>query len=408
MVFSDCTITPKMNVLLCFGHGNGPLARCLDFLSSYCSLHTPIKGVINIYLSCDQLNLPTRRILQSFKVSTLHQDDLTIKFFFLPELSAILKQLPTLGDYTYDQHLLLVSSLLPRTQLHIDKLFSASIQCVDIDSSDCHFITYAHLDFAITREIPYKLPLATFEIGFGPQSRILSSLTDSASFQCSPSLDHLIRIYQEVEKTRTYKFLSIPSSMHSLSLGDYRLTADGYNLIPPIVSKHLNIPQNIDMSESFIPSRTAFYVYISGTGIIAPDTIAKIASKAQCLGLALFSNNPSILGFGNYWDPSDLHTLSPLFILARLGWGIAWTAMYLHIPLISLPLTNLDDPEISCNMSQLIASNLALPYSMFDLAHATDLSESLLKNIHSQQHTVQLILERFGSLYGQDVAASMV
>lgn len=397
-----------MKVLACFSHGNGPLARCLDFLSSYYGSRGSDNEDLEIYLPLNRVSISLQRILKGFEDILNLRNGQKISIFLLPELWSILNQLPSLGVVDYNNYLEMQLSILPNIQQGINNLVFRPLQVISYDTHMESSVTWDKIDFAITRELPFTLPIMTYELGFGPQSEILTDYKRSVSLNVELNLSFLIDMYKEAESSRTISFLSIPSSIYSIETKCENLKDARYRLIPPIISKKTHCNQRLTGSLFSFESGLSAYVYISGTGIIEQRIIDKLALLSRQWQISFHSNNSSLLGFGGYWDPHDLAALSPTFIIARVGWGITWTALFSQIPLIALPITVLDDPEITCNTKRLIESKLALPLSILETFNRSRLFEYLAENIDAQHRTFNILLDRFGTIYGQDVATTML
>jgi len=139
-------------------------------------------------------------------------------------------------------------------------------------------------------------------------------------------------------------------------------------------------------------------VYVTVSGIPNVDSLTQIT---DALGVPVYTNDASKIPNGIELPPEILMSKKIVAHIARAGWGAAWSSLLSETPLITLPYTSTDDPEIYFN-------NIRIQ----EIGVGTVWNNQTLEDIYDMQSSVSsyktMLNEQFEGKNGATIAAEKI
>lgn len=252
---------------------------------------------------------------------------------------------------------------------------------VDVDPTDC---------YELARNPLVRLPIPGIAYTFGYRTDILREMKRLGVEGYDDSLlDRLIPILDRAEAARLIDFVQYPSTIPPMNRKNITYT--------PLHSRRKQ-----PNTESIEPG-----IYVSVTGI--EGLREQLVEQAKRLNLQLYCPNSAAKELSGVATvvKTDIVTNSNIqAVFSRFGWGAVTLALTAGKPLITLPASIRDDPEMLLNQ-KLLVDELGLA-SVLDERDVGEVLEEARQRANRIPDFLASLESRFGTIDGPKYTARML
>lgn len=139
-------------------------------------------------------------------------------------------------------------------------------------------------------------------------------------------------------------------------------------------------------------------VYVTTSGIPNTESLTQITEALQ---MPVYTNNAAKIPGALELPPSALASEHIVAHIARAGWGAIWSSILTETPLITLPYSSTDDPEIYFNNGRIAELGIGAVWN----GQSVKLVESMKSDVCAYKSA---LLEQFDGKKGAEIAAEKI